>query len=265
MSERIVRRRLENRVALVTGGSRGIGRAICELFAREGATVLVNFATSPAKAEAVVAAIRESGGRAGAFQADVASRASVEAMVAAASRAFGSIDILVNNAGILRWGTTLDLAEEDLDRLIAVNLKGAIYCSQAVAPGMKERRYGKIVNMSSLAGLGTAVVGSTPYAITKSAVITLTKRLAFELGPDGINVNAIAPGFIRTEMLQLDETSGDRARVEALSAKAMLNRIGTARDVANVALFLASDESSFMTAQVLTVDGGRMDFLSRSD
>ncbi|MDA8248734.1 MAG: SDR family oxidoreductase, partial [Rhodospirillales bacterium] len=161
--------------------------------------------------------------------------------------------------------TTLDLAEEDLDRLIAVNLKGAIYCSQAVAPGMKERRYGKIVNMSSLAGLGTAVVGSTPYAITKSAVITLTKRLAFELGPDGINVNAIAPGFIRTEMLQLDEIGGDRARVEALSAKAMLNRIGTARDVANVALFLASDESSFMTAQVLTVDGGRMDFLSRSD
>jgi 3-oxoacyl-[acyl-carrier protein] reductase len=133
-----------------------------------------------------------------------------------------------------------------------------------VAPGMIERRYGKIINLSSIAGFGTAVPETTPYAITKAAVISLTKRLALELGPHGINVNAIAPGFVRTEMLQFLDNENDRARLEMLAKRAMLNRVGAPEDIANAALFLASDESSYMTAQVLTIDGGRTDFLTHS-
>jgi 3-oxoacyl-[acyl-carrier protein] reductase len=129
---------------------------------------------------------------------------------------------------------------------------------------MIERRYGKIINLSSIAGFGTAVPETTPYAITKAAVISLTKRLALELGPHGINVNAIAPGFVRTEMLQFLDNENDRARLEMLAKRAMLNRVGAPEDIANAALFLASDESSYMTAQVLTIDGGRTDFLTHS-
>jgi 3-oxoacyl-[acyl-carrier protein] reductase len=185
-------------------------------------------------------------------------------MANSAKSRFGRIDILVNNAGILHSGSAIKLNEDDFDHMLAVNLKGSIYTSQAVAPGMIEQRYGKIINLSSLAGLGTAVNETTPYAMTKAAVISLTKRLALELGPHHINVNAIAPGFVRTEMLQFLDTAEDRARLESLGKKAILNRVGTPNDIANVAVFLASDESSFMTAQVLTVDGGRMDFLSHS-
>jgi 3-oxoacyl-[acyl-carrier protein] reductase len=257
-------RRLEGKVALVTGGSRGIGSAISRTFAREGATVVVNYTTHAEKAQSVVADINKDGGHAVALQADVSSKSAVDTMIDTVRKRFSSIDILVNNAGILRSGSTLKLNEEDLDRMIAVNLKGTIYAVQAVAPSMIERRYGKIVNLSSLAGLGTAVSETTPYAMTKAAVISLTKRLALELGLHGVNVNAIAPGFIRTEMLQFLDNADDRARVEALSKKAILNRVGLPQDIANVALFLASDESSFMTAQVLTVDGGRMDFLTHS-
>jgi 3-oxoacyl-[acyl-carrier protein] reductase len=264
MERSIMVGRLANKVALVTGGSRGIGRAICEVFAREGASVLVNYTDNTAKAEGVAAAITRMGGQAVALRADVASKSSVDAMVAAAIERFGTVDILVNNAGILRWGTALDMHEEDFDRMIAVNVKGMLHCAQAVAPGMIELGYGKIINLTSIAGLGTAVVKSTPYAMTKAAVIALTKRLAFELGPDGINVNAIAPGFVRTEMLNLSDDDDDPARIAALNSKAILNRIGTAEDIANAALFLASDESAFMTAQVLTVDGGRTDFMTHS-
>jgi 3-oxoacyl-[acyl-carrier protein] reductase len=185
-------------------------------------------------------------------------------MVETALKEFGPVDVLVNNAGILRPGNTLTLNENDFERMMAVNIMGIISAVQAVAPGMIERRYGKIINLSSIAGLGTAVAETTPYAMTKAAVVTLTKRMALELGPHGINVNAVAPGFIRTELLQFLDTAEDRARLEMLSKKAILNRVGVPEDVANVALFLASDESSFMTAQVVTVDGGRMDFLSYS-
>jgi 3-oxoacyl-[acyl-carrier protein] reductase len=258
-------KRLEGKVALITGGSRGIGRAISLRFAREGATVVVNFTAHPDKAESMVAEIKKEGGRAVALQADVSAKSAVQAMIDAARKEFGPIDILVNNAGILRSGNTLALNEEDFDRMIAVNVKGTISVVQGIAPGMIERRYGKIINLASIAGLGTAVAETTPYALTKAAVVMLTKRLALELGAHGINVNAIAPGFIRTEMLQFLDTEDDRARLEALGKKAILNRVGVPEDVANVALFLASDESSFMTGQVLTVDGGRMDFLTYSN
>jgi len=260
-----MRRRLEGKVALVTGGSRGIGRAICRTFAREGAAVIVNFSAQAEKAQGVVADIKKDGGRAVALQADVSNQSAIQSLAEAAQKPFGPVDILVNNAGILLPGTALTLKSEDFDRLLAVNVKGILFAVQSFAPAMIERRYGKIVNLSSIAGLGTAVAETTPYAMTKAAVAMLTKRLALELGPHGINVNAIAPGFIRTEMLQFSDTAEDRARLETLGKKAILNRVGIPDDVANVALFLASDEASYMTAQVVTVDGGRMDFLTYSN
>ena len=256
--------RLQDKVALVTGGSRGIGRAICEVFAREGASVVVNFTSNAEKAEAVVASIKQAGGRAFAVRADVSSMNDVQSLISAAILHFGFIDILVNNAGILVSGNTLQFNEADFDRLVAVNLKGMIHTVKAAAPGMIERKYGKIINLSSIAGFGTAVPETTPYAITKAAIISLTKRLALELGPHGINVNAIAPGFIQTEMLDSMSNVNDRARLEMLAKRAMLNRVGVPEDIANAAVFLASDESSYMTAQVLTIDGGRTDFLTHS-
>ena len=256
--------RLQDKVALVTGGSRGIGRAICEVFARESASVIVNYSANAEKAEQVVASIKQTGGRAIAVHADVSSAASVESLVAAATKQFGPVDIVVNNAGVLASGSVVHFNEADFDRLMAVNLKGMIHTAKAAAPGMIERKYGKIINLSSIAGFGTAVPETTPYAITKAAIISLTKRLALELGPYGINVNAIAPGFIRTEMLQFLNNENDRTRLDMLAKRAMLNRVGVPEDIGNAALFLASDESSYMTAQVLTIDGGRTDFLTHS-
>lgn len=250
-------KRLDGKVALVTGGSRGIGRAICQVFAREGASVVVNYARNEQAAAQVVQAIQANGGRAIAVQADVANKQQIESMVEKSHAEFGPINVLVNNAGILFKGTTLRWPDDDFDKMIAVNIKGIIHCVQAVAPEMIERRYGKIVNLASLAGLGTAVGETTPYALTKAAVMSLTKRLALELGPHGINVNALAPGFIRTELIANVDTG-------PVAQKSILGRVGTPEDIANAALFLASDDSSFMTAQVVTVDGGRMDFLSHS-
>jgi 3-oxoacyl-[acyl-carrier protein] reductase len=253
--------RLDGKVALVTGASRGIGRATALAFAREGAAVVVNYARRGDEAERVVAAVERAGGRALAARADVARRLDVAAMVGRALDRFGQIDLLVNNAGIARKGTILEMSDEALDEMIGVNLKGVIHCVQAVAPGMIERRSGKIVNIASIAGLGTSLVGNTPYAATKAAVIALTKRLALELGPHGINVNTVCPGFIRTEMAA---ASVDRSGFESVARKAVLGRVGEPDDIAHAALFLASDEASFITAQVLSVDGGRTDFLSHS-
>jgi 3-oxoacyl-[acyl-carrier protein] reductase len=249
--------RLEGRVALVTGGSRGIGRATVEIFGREGAAVVVNYAAREEDARQVVGAIVNAGGQATAIQANVASRTEVEAMAARTLEHLGKIDILVNNAGIFQGGNTLELAEDSLDQLMAVNLKGVINCVQAVAPRMIERGYGKIVNVSSVAGLITSLPNTTPYAMTKAAVIALTKRLAMELGPHGINVNAICPGQIETDMAPADPEA-----VEAMVKKTILGRRGRPEDIAHSALYLASDEAAYVTAQVLTVDGGRMDFLS---
>jgi len=257
-------RRLDHRVALVTGGSRGIGRAICLRLAREGAAVAVNYRAEAAAAAAVVEAIEKDGGRAMAVQADVSRRTEVDAMVARVAAGLGPIDILVNNAGILGRGTSLTMDEAEFDRMMAVNVKGIVHVVQAVAPGMIARRAGTIVNLSSLAGLGTAVANTTPYAATKAAVISLTKRQAFELGPDGIRVNAICPGYVKTEMLASIENAENREQLRALNAKAMLGRIGVPDDIAGVCAFLVSDDASFMTAQALAVDGGRMDFLTAS-
>ncbi len=252
--------RLENKVALITGASRGIGRATALAFAREGAAVAVNYASNRDAAHEVVAAIRGAGGRAEAYQADVASREQVIAMVDAASQRFGPVDVLVNNAGITKRGETLTMTTEDLDYLMGVNVKGVIHCVQAVAPAMIERGGGRIVNVSSIAAIGTALAGNTTYAATKAALLALTRRFALELGPHNINVNAVCPGYIRTDMTV---GASDR-RNDYFIEHSVLRRVGLPEEIAGPLLFLASDEASFMTGQVLTVDGGRTDYLSHS-
>ena len=257
--------RLEGKVALVTGASRSIGRATALVFARQGAAVVVNYSKSREQARQLADEIRTAGGQAIAIQADVASKAEVRAMVEETRGRFGKIDVLVNNAGIFHRGNILTVTDEHLDEMVAVNVKGIIHCVQAVAPHMVARRYGKIVNISSIAALGTARPDTGPYAATKAAVISLTKRLALELGPHGINVNAICPGFIRTDMVLSHGTSEEvEARLAGVAKTAMLGGVGEPEDIAYSALFLASDEAGFITAQVLTVDGGRVDFLSHS-
>ena len=253
-------------MALITGASRGIGRATAALFGREGASVVVNYAARADAAGEVVAGLEEAGSRGLAVQADVSDREQVDSMVSRVLEDFGRIDILINNAGILLGGNIMSMNDDDLDQMIAVNVKGIVNCVQAIVPGMAERGAGKIVNISSLAGLGTAVPETTPYGLTKAAVISLTKRMAFELGPKGINVNAICPGFIQTDMLASIAGSAESlaASLAAPAGKAALGRVGQPDDIAGGALFLSSEESSFITAQVLTIDGGRMDFLTHS-
>ncbi len=259
--------RLENRVAIVTGASRGIGRAIAIIFAREGARVVVNYRRQEGKAEEVVKIIRKAGGRAFAFQADVANRTAVYRMVESTIKEFGGVDILVNNAGLgASDASLLELKDEDFDAMFNTNVKGILICTQAVASHMIKNRYGKVVNISSVAGLGTsALPGNLLYAGTKGAVNVISKRIALELGPHGIYVNAIAPGLIRTDMAFGRLSPSERKRkIRSFNENSMLNRVGEPEDVANVALFLASDESNFITAQVISVDGGRMNFITHS-
>jgi 3-oxoacyl-[acyl-carrier protein] reductase len=200
-------RRLEKKVALITGASRGLGRAMAIRFAQEGAAVAINYCKNRDAAEDVVKAIASAGGKATAFQADVASSGEVQEIVEAVLKMYGAIDILVNNAGVsVPAPTLMEASWQDLDRMIDVNLRGVIHCVRAVAERMIERRYGRIINLSSIAALGTSFVGTTGYAATKAAVISLTKRLALELGSYNITVNAIAPGFIRTDMALRDGT-----------------------------------------------------------
>ncbi len=257
--------RLQGRVALVTGASRGIGRAVALRLAGEGAAVAVNYHSHPAEAEAVVAEICSGGGKAAALRADIADRAAVKAMVEEAAGRLGPIDILVNNAGLLYTGDLLDYNDAEFDRMWQVNVKGVLHVTAAVAPAMIERRYGRVINVSSIAALGTALKGTTLYAATKAAVLILTKRLALELGPNGITVNAVLPGFTMTEMVSADKTPEQIHQMTArVAEKSMLRRTGQPDDIARVISFLASDESSFMTGQFLAADGGRMDFLTHA-
>ena len=263
---RSMRGRVEGLCAIVTGGSRGIGRATAIALGREGAKVVVNYHVMGKEAEEVVDSIRSGGGEAFSFQADVADRKAVQRMVEEAVKRFSGVDILVNNAGIVKGGVPfLELREEDLDAMVDTNVKGVLFCSQAVTPYMMSKRYGKIVNISSVAALGTAISGTTLYAPTKAAVVSLTKRLALELGSYGINVNAIAPGHIMTDMTIVGRSPDEvQERRQYFEAKTMLKREGKPEDIAYCVLFLASDEASFITGQVLTVDGGRTDFLTHS-
>ena len=257
--------RLENRVALITGASRGLGRAMALRFAEEGAVVAVNYLQSSKAAEEVCGTITDAGGKAISIQADVADRSQVERMVETTLKQFSKIDILVNNAGFLKGSPLLEIPADELDRMIDVNLKGVLHCVRAVAKIMIANRYGRILNLASIAALGTAFPGTTPYAATKAAVVILTKRMAFELGAHNINVNAISPGFIKTDMTIQDENSPEtQKKIAGVAQRSMLGRVGEPKDIAGAALFLVSEDASFITAQTLTVDGGRMDYLSYS-
>jgi NAD(P)-dependent dehydrogenase (short-subunit alcohol dehydrogenase family) len=251
-----------DQVALVTGGSRGIGRATALLLAQRGAAVCVNYAANADAAEALVAEITGGGGRAIAARGSVAHVAEVDAMVARTEKELAPVTIVVNNAGIA-WQATLDTYDrERAAQMREVNVEGLINTTRAVMAGMRQRRYGRIVNVSSIAAIGTALPGNAFYAATKAEVEILTRRFALELGPHGITVNAVAPGFVRTDMTQLGRGAEDWQGTEArLASRAMMGRIGEPEDIANAIVFLTSPESGWITAQMLTVDGGRMDYI----
>jgi 3-oxoacyl-[acyl-carrier protein] reductase len=242
---------LTGKVALVTGGSRGIGRAICLELAREGAKVVVNYAGSQGAAEEVVAAIKELGSEAIAVQGDVASFEDAEKMVSATVEAFGGIDILVNNAGITRDNLLIRMKEDDWDAVINTNLKGVFNCTKAVAKPMMKARKGRIINITSVVGI-IGNPGQANYVSAKAGVIGLTKSNAKELAVRNITVNAVAPGYIETDMT---DKLGDDVKAKLFEA-IPLSRMGRPEDIANAVTFLASDKAAYITGQVISVDGG---------
>lgn len=242
---------LEGKAALVTGASRGIGRAIALELAKAGAKVAVNYAGSEQKAQEVVEEIEKSGGEAIKIQANVASSDDVNAMVKEVIQTFGSLDILVNNAGITRDNLLMRMKEEEFDEVIDTNLKGVFLCTKAVTRQMMRQKSGRIINIASIVGVA-GNPGQANYVAAKAGVIGLTKTTAKELASRNILVNAVAPGFITTDMTdKLPEDS----REEMLS-QIPLNRLGKPEDIARVVRFLASDDASYMTGQTLHVDGG---------
>jgi 3-oxoacyl-[acyl-carrier protein] reductase len=254
---------LEGRTALVTGTSRGLGRAIALRLASEGAAIAVNYHHRPTEAENVVALIHQRSGRGLAVQADVGDAAQVRAMAERIARELGPIDILVNNAGVLTKGDLADFDYTQMEAMRRTNVDGLVHLTRAVVDGMKLRGFGRIVNLTSVAAHGTALFGTTFYAATKAAVIALTRRFALELGPHGITVNAVAPGFIPTDMATDGGSPAEaQATIDAMAARAMDRRTGLPEDIANAVAFLVSPQSSFITAQTLTVDGGRMDYIA---
>jgi len=258
-------RRLESKAAIVTGASRGIGRAIAVRLAREGAAVAVNYLRRSSAAEEVVAEIRGLGGEAAAIQADVADREAASRLAAETLERFGRIDILINNAGVMYRSDILNFNTDEFQQMRATNVGGVVHSVAAVLPAMKARKSGSIVNLTSIAALGTAMQGTTFYAATKAAVSILTKRFALELGSFGINVNAVAPGFILTDMVAVGRTEEElRKTVESMGTRTMLGRVGNPEDIASAVAFLASPDAAFITGQILTVDGGRTDFLTHS-
>ena len=242
---------MEGRVALVTGGSRGIGRAICVELARNGARVAVNYAGSSQAAQETAELCRALGVEAEPFQADVSDPAACEALVSAVKGRFGQIDILVNNAGVARDGLLMTAKEADFDQTLDTNLKGSYFCMKAVSRLMLRQKYGRIVSLSSVVGL-RGNPGQTAYAASKAGILGLTKAAAKELAAKGVTVNAIAPGFIETDMTA---ALPEKAR-EAMLATIPAGRPGQAEEVARAAAFLASEEAGYITGQVLCIDGG---------
>jgi len=242
---------LENKVALITGGSRGIGKGIVEVFAAQGAHVAFTYNSSAEAAHAMADELSQNGVIVKAYQSDAAQFDQAESLVTQVLADFGSIDILINNAGITKDNLLMRISEEDFDRVIEVNLKSVFNMTKAVQRTMLKQRHGSIINMSSIVGVqGNA--GQTNYAASKAGIIGFSKSVALELGLRNIRCNVIAPGFIETEMTQkLDE-----ATVQSWRDGIPLKRGGTPQDIANTCLYLASELSSYVTGQVIHVDGG---------
>ena len=241
----------DKKSALITGASRGIGRAIALKLASDGFNVMINYAGNKAKALVVKAECEALGIRAEIFQANIGNKEAVEALIKATVDAFGAVDVLVNNAGITRDNLMLRMSDEDFDEVIDVNLKGVFYLTKATAKLMFKKRSGKIINITSVSGV-TGNVGQANYAASKAGVIGLTKTAAKELAARGIQVNAVAPGFIQTDMTDiLDDDL--KAKIQETVP---LKRLGEPGDIANMVGFLASDDASYVTGQVFHVDGG---------
>ncbi len=249
--------RLEEKVAIVTGAGRGIGKGIALRFAQEGADIVVNDIVVE-NMEGTAAEVRSLGRKAITAKADVSKRDEVQKMVDAALVTFKKVDILINNAAISRHAPFLEMTEKDWDDVMDTNLKGTFLCTQAVARHMVTRKYGKIINMCSIAGLIAVDEFHGNYGPAKAGVAQLTRGAAVAFGKYGINVNAIAPGFIPTELSHSRRTLEEYERfLEERRKDAVLGRVGRIDDIANLALFLASDESSFITGQVISSNGGR--------
>ena len=242
---------LKGQIALVTGGGRGIGRAICLELAARGATVFVNYNRSGAAAAEVVAQIETTGGKAHSMQADVSVAEQVTAMFKTIVSDFGTIDILVNNAGMTRDNVIMLMKPDDFDAVIETNLRSCWLCCKTAARTMMRKRSGSIINITSVVGIA-GNGGQTNYAASKAGIIGLTKSLAKEVAARGIRVNAVAPGFVETDMTaDLSDDIRDKA-IEAIP----LGRMGAAKDIAKAVAFLASDEAAYITGQTLVVDGG---------
>ena len=242
---------LENKIAVVTGASRGIGRAVAIKLAAQGATVVINYNGSKERAEEVKQEIENAGGKAEIMQCNVADFTAAEEMMQTIQKTYGRIDILVNNAGITKDGLLMRMSEADYDAVLNTNLKGTFNCIRHVSKFMLKQRAGRIINMASVVGvMGNA--GQANYAASKAGVIGLTKTVAREFASRGVTANAIAPGFIETEMT---DVLSDAVK-SASEGMIPLGKFGQAEDVANAVAFLASDEAGYITGQVLNVDGG---------
>ena len=243
--------KLSGKVAFVTGASRGIGRAIALRLAADGAKVALNFSSNVSKAEEVKAQIEAAGGEAMLVQGDVAKFEVVAELIKSVVNTWGRLDILINNAGITRDNLLIKMTEDDFDRVISTNLKGVFNCTKAVTKLMMKQRGGRIVNMSSVVGL-KGNISQANYAAAKAGIIGFTKSAARELASRGVTVNAVAPGFIDTDMTAALSEKVKEVMMQEIPA----GRMGTPEDVANAVAFLVSDEAAYITGQVLSVDGG---------
>ena len=242
---------LKGKCAVITGASRGIGKCIATKFAKEGANVVINYRNNEEEALKVKQELEDLGSQVLVVKADVSELEQAEKLIKEAKKEFGKVDILVNNAGITKDNIIIRMKEEDFDSVIKTNLKGAFNCLKSVTPIMLKQKYGKIVNMSSVVGV-VGNPGQVNYCASKAGLIGMTKSLAKEIGSRNITVNAIAPGFIDTDMTKI--LSDDQKK--KILSQIPLNKFGNVEDIANVALFLASENSNYITGQVIHVDGG---------